>query len=145
MAEDEVKVSKYNSGVAIILRLDGLWKDTHKHSRAGFFYKWNQDLDRIWVELARDLDDSEYNDKRDGDNVVKEGYKTKFDSFDKRLSDLKVPLKDTLSNDFENPSETDMEVRSKQYKILMEKELFLRRLENKVGKGTAWSEEEDWE
>lgn len=51
--DEQPKISKYNSGIAIIMRLDVLWKDTHVHSRSGQYYKWNLDLDRIWCELSR--------------------------------------------------------------------------------------------
>ena len=61
MEEDrEQKISKFSSGVNILIRLDRLWMDCHNHSRAGFYYRWNTDLDRIWVELARDIDEKEY-------------------------------------------------------------------------------------
>ena len=53
--EQEQKTSKYNAGVAIQIRLDKLWTDTHNHCRQGRFSLWNADLDRVWCELAADL------------------------------------------------------------------------------------------
>jgi len=142
MAEDEVKVSKYNSGINIIMRLDTLWKDTHRDARMGDYAKWNNDLDRVWVELARDLTDKEYNEKKD-----------EFDKFDNKLGQLGKlrtiePKKwEVKKPEIKEKRKTEVENQSKQYKILMEKELFLRRLENHLGKGTAWNEgdEDDFE
>jgi len=135
MEEGEAKVSKYNSGIAIILRLDSLWKDTHLHSRAGLFGKWNSDLDRIWCELSRDLSDKEY-----------KTYEKDFGLFDKEIEDL-GNFNDNIGNTFNKIPKEDIQKRNKQYKVLMRKELFLRRLENHLGKGTAWDEgdEDDFE
>lgn len=139
----EFRVSKYNSGVAIIIRLDGLWKDTHRHSRAGQYYKWNGDLDRIWCELSRDLPNDEYDDKKDEHgNVKQEGYKSQFDKFDAKILEC-GEIKDNIFDSFDNPKPQDVENRKKQYKVLMDKELFLRRLENHIGKGTAWDEDNE--
>ena len=132
MAEEEEvqKVSKYNSGVAIIMRLDGLWKDCNNHSRLGKFYLWNLDLDRIWCELARDILDKEYKE-----------YKERFDEFDTNLA-KEGDFKDGDGDGFDKINKAETDKRGKHYKILMEKELFLRRLENHVGKGTAWDDGE---
>lgn len=124
--EDGQKVSKYNSGIAIIMRLDNLWRDTHTHSRGGAFSKWNQDLDRIWCELARDIKEDEYKKKE-----------TYFDKFDEELI-AKGNFEDNASEGFKDVKPEQIKKRAEQYLILMKKELFLRRLENTLGKGTAW-------
>jgi len=131
--KEEKKISKYSSGINIIMRLDILWKDAHNHSRNGLFAKWNADLDRIWCELARDLDDDEFKEK-----------KKEFDKFDEDLKKLKG-FEDNALSGFEKLSKEQIEKRDKQYRILMDKELFLRRLENYVGKGTTWDEESEYD
>ena len=125
------KTSKYNSGVAQIMRLDDLWKKTHTAVIMSNFYKWNVLLDRIWCELAKDIDNGDYKTK-----------KYNYDEIDEKIG----TIKDTQEG-FKNPSEKDIEKRNGQFKILMEKELFLRRLENSLGKGTAWEDEDEdaWE
>ena len=129
---DGQKFSKYNSGVAQIFRLDGLWRDVNTHSRMGLFRKWNADLDRLWCELSKDLkDDEKYKTK-----------KANFDNLDKEIEDL-GNFEDNAEDSFEGLSKEQIKKRYNQYKKLMEKELFLRRLENFLGKGTAWDEEED--
>ena len=131
----EQQTSKYNSGMSIIMRLDELWKDVNKHSRQGSFSKWNADLDRVWCELARDLKPEEYDDK-----------KKSFDNFDFTIGNLGT-FEDDANDTFTPLTNEQIKKRNNQYHSLMEKELFLRRLENELGKGTAWSDEseEDWD
>jgi len=130
MEPETQQTSKYNSGVAIIMRLDSLWKDTHTHSRAGLFAKWNADLDRIWCELSRDLNDKKYPIN-----------KKLFDDLNKTI-ELNGGFNDRSSEAFNKISAGIIIQRNKQYKALIEKELFLRRLENSVGKGTAWDDDD---
>jgi len=131
MAEEERKISKYSSGVNILLRLDNLWKDANVHSRSGKYSKWNEDLDVIWRELARDLDDIDYNEKE----KVKNG-------FDSELVKL-GGFNDGGHNSFDDIDPKIPENRAKQYRILNNKELFLRRLEGTLGKGTTWDDDDE--
>jgi len=128
---EQQQVSKYSSGVNILLRLDELWKDTHRHSRNGYFNKWNSDLDRIWLELARDISEKDYETKEE-----------RFNKFDTRLSEV-GKIKDLEPEGFRKVTEAEIEKRNKHYKILMEKQLFLARLENELGKGTTWDDDDD--
>ena len=129
--ENEPLISKHSSGISILIRVDGLWRDANSHSRNGLFDKWNRDLDAIWRELARDLTDADYTLKKEA-----------FDTFDKQLADS-GRFKDTGSDDFKLPTKEDIAARSKQYRTLNNKELFLKRLENKLGKGTTFDDGED--
>lgn len=133
--EQTVKTSKYNSGIAQIYRLDSLWRSTHLHSRSGKFNLWNLDLDRLWCELAKDLSDEEYGN-----------YKKKFDYFDSELLKTGAFI-DTPPSGWADFTPEQVEKRNKQYKVLTDKDLFLRRLENHLGKGTAWDDgdEDDFE
>lgn len=133
--EQTKRISKYSSGVSIQIRLDTLWRDANNHSRIGLFLRWNNDLDTIWRELARDISEDEYED-----------YKDKFDKFDKEL--IKLGNFEDRANEGFNPLSKDQILkRDKQYKVLSEKELFLKRLENHLGKGTTFvdGDESDWE
>ena len=139
--ESNLVKSKYSSGINIIIRLDLLWKDTHAHSRAGSFNKWNSDLDRIWLELARDL----FNKKKLIDESTSfEGVKEKFDNFDGELSQV-GSFVDEKPAGFKQSSKEDISKRAEQYKILMRKQLFLARLENYLGKGTTEQDEDDYD
>lgn len=144
MEENQELKSKYNSGVNILIRLDSLWKDANNHSRAGLYSKWNNDLDTIWSELARDLNEKEYQDSKDEDGKIIKGYKSKFGDFDIELAKVGA-FEDEIGNSFNPLTKEQIEKRQKQYRLLREKELFLRRLENHLGKGTAWEDEDGYD
>lgn len=131
MEEQEQKLSKYNSGVAIQIRLDSLWKDANSHSREGKYSKWDCDLDAIWRELARDISDKEW----DTTQIA-------FDVFTAEITKV-GNIADEEPAGFKKPDDNFWKKRNEHYKILMKKELFLKRLENKLGKGTATADEDD--
>lgn len=112
MANSEIqqdqKISKFNSTLAILFRIDRLWQDAHRHSRSGQLIQWNWDLDRVWCELASD---------------VKEDDETKFEKLNKDIAEI-------------NKSKE----KEKLYQKLLEKEIFIRKLQNKQGKGIAYEE-----
>jgi len=141
MESGENKVSKFSSGLNIIMRLDELWKNCAKFKRNGQYSKWNDELDTIWLELARDLKESEFYDQKDDLEEIIIGYKTRFKEFDKKLKKF-LPFKDYFKG-FKKPTKEDLENRENQYEILMEKQLFLARLENHLNKGTTYEEEDD--
>lgn len=122
----EGKTSKYNSAGDQLQRIDKLWELSHKFSRSGEYNSWNKVLDRIWLELAGDLDM--------GDKAI-----DIFNEFNRKLVELNIEAVRNVG--FNKPQEDYKEVRSKQYFLLMEKELYIRRLQNKLGKGTAWRDE----
>lgn len=138
MPEDEDKVQRYSSGLNIVIRLDSLWKDTHLHSRAGQYAKWNSDLDRIWLELARDLNEGT-NDKEKSEFQKRQ---EQLDRFENELGKL-MPFDDSGEKGFTAPTAEMLSRRNKQYKVLMNKQLFLARLENELGKGTTYEDEDD--
>ena len=132
MAEEvETLISKHSSGVSIIIRINGLWIDANLHSCAGQYSKWNTKLDVIWRELARDILETDWEAKKEA-----------FDAFDTQLVEVGA-FKDSGSDTFEDISSDDTKNRSKQYRILNDKELFLKRLENKLGKGTTFHDGEE--
>lgn len=139
---DEVnKVSKFSSGLNIIMRLDILWKNCQNFQRHGKYSSWNNELDLIWLELARDISINDYNDTKTEKGERIEGYESQFNKFDEDLKKT-LPFNDFL-NGFDKPSETILIKRDKQYRILMKKQLFLARLENKLDKGTTYDTEEE--
>jgi len=139
--DEKEKVSKFSSGLNIIMRLDILWKNCQSYKRNGKYAQWNDELDTIWLELARDITEREYFDREDKDGKKIKGIKSQFDEFEERLK-KELPFMDVL-NKFSTPSKDILNKRDAQYKILMDKQLFLARLENKYGKGTTYSDEED--
>jgi len=113
MVEIENRQSKFNSTIAILIRIDRLWQDAHRHSREGKLINWNWDLDRVWCELVSD---------------VKEGDIKSFSKFTDKIAAI-----DKTKKDF----------RETLYHLLMEKEKFLRILQNKQGKGVSYIDEEE--
>lgn len=124
MSDEEIsnvtsqKVSKFSSGIAQLMRLDEIWKDTHRHVRTGRLEMWNWDLDRVWCELSADLEDGNEDGKKPDARIKK------FEDINKEIASSKLNF-------------------GKYYQILMKKELFLRRLQNELGKGTSYEEGDD--
>jgi len=127
----EQKISKYSSGVNILIRIDGLWKKSHLYAEGGRYLLWNTVLDIIWLELARDINKDEFDEKEKD-----------FNNFENELKEL-MPFNDDKPSGFRDLSPEDIKKRNEIYKLLKNKQLFLARLENKLGKGTTFDEEDD--
>lgn len=130
--EPQQQLSKINSGMLIILRLNELWKDAHRHARKGNYSKWNDDLDRVWCEIGGDEKEVDEDDK---------DYSKSSDVLYKKLT---LDYADTCKEGNNKPKgfeQLDSNAKisiTKQKQALIKKELFLRRLQNKQGKGTAY-------
>lgn len=117
--EEKKLISDFNEAKLQILRLHGLWSDCHRLSCSGKLTLWNWKLDRVYVELTNDMWDED-----------KEKKSKKPESFYQRI--LKV-------NDDISKEEV---VGKKLYKLLTEKEMILRELQNAAGKGGRKREED---
>ena len=122
-SNEQEKKSKYNSAIAILYRLDDLWKDSHRHSRDAMYVKWNEDLDRIWLELIADASDEDKDNMKKLNDSIKATFI--YAHFEK-LKNLNPMLFSKLLN--------------VQKSNLMEKESFLRILQNSQGKGSAYED-----
>jgi len=129
--QDIQKTSKYNSGVAIQIRLDNLWNKANLFFLKGVYEKWNDVLDNVWRELVRDIDKKELDTKKD-----------EFKVFDTSLAKL-GKFQDHPPEGFGSPTQQQIDNRIEQRKILDDKEIFLKRLENELGKGTALTDEDN--
>lgn len=127
--DDEVKTSKYNNAIDQIYRLGIIWRNAYKHSSSGNYLAWNFDLDAVWREFAGDLKPESEEDKA-------------FKEINSKINKL-LPLHSVASPTFNKVSPIEKKRISDQYDLLMEKEIFLRRLQNQLGKGTAWDDSED--
>lgn len=142
---EEEKTSKFSSGINILKRIDTLWKRTHFCIENNLYSKWNTILDIIWLELARDLKLEDYKDKKDKEGNVIIGKESQFNEFDKQLA-KQGSFDDVGGSGFAPPTKEMRDKRNKQYEILKDKQKFLARLENELGKGTSWGEsEDDWD
>jgi len=124
------KTSKINAAALINLILADLWRDSYRHSRQGEFSKWNADLNCLWMELAGDVD-------KDSD-VEKD-----FAMLDQNLAKAGSLVKKKAEG-FKQTQHIELVKSAEQYQLLMKKALFLKRLQNKQGKGTAYKDESDY-
>lgn len=128
--EDNLKISDYNSALFINKRLSELWEDANKHKRKGKYADWNGDIDAVWCELAGDVDEGGEEEK-------------KFELITKKLGAFKPILNWDAQNTFNKANDKLNLLKANQYKALMEKEIFLRRLQNTQGKGTKYRDDAD--
>jgi len=128
--------SKFNSGMFINIRLNNLWILTHNYARKGAYSDWSAILDRIWCELSADVDET-----KKGEEI-----NDKFYKIEEELSKTGITNWSKYGG-FEGKDEDAKLIQTKQYRLLMKKEIFLRKLQNKQGKGTAYYDEteNDWE
>jgi len=137
--EQPEKISLYNSGMAQIKRLDELWAKIHKYVEGGLLTKWNWGLDRIWCELIGDIPEDTVEDDDDMIEVDGEEYvaskKEKKQTDIERFESFKIVI-GNINKDFIEGKTKAMEYQRQMYEALMQKEAFLRRLQNRLGKGT---------
>ena len=124
--EQELKLSKINTAGLQNFRRDDLWKDAHNHSRKGFYMQWNEDLDAMWRELISGATPEDI---------------TKFNEINEELSTILTPIKN--QNGFKSISHEEYMKKIKIKNSLVKKENFLRILEDKQGKGSAYKEGAD--
>jgi len=123
--EDD-KSSKINAAGLINTSLEKLWLEAYGSMSGGSYHIWNTKLDAIWAILGGD-------EKESGD-------------VDKKMNDLNLELyslgsfNSKVGSGFSQKSNPN---NSMQYQFLLKKSLFLRRLQNKQGKGTAYENEDD--
>lgn len=121
--------SKYNSAYFINENIAKLWNQADTHAQNKNYSAWNDVLDRIWCILGADTEEND-------ENVLA------FSKLNKKLMEIGDFVH--LSSGFNKVKREHLERIKKQKIALMDKELFLRRLQNKQGKGTAYEEEDDF-
>lgn len=124
--DTQVLLSKINSAGLLNSLMHNLWLDFNKHYRAGRYLSANADLDCMWIKLGGE----EY--------IIGSPDEAKYQALEEKLADA-GQLQDALTvNGFSKPDEKQLEKFYIQRKILMEKALFIQRLQNSQGKGTAY-------
>ena len=142
--EEITKLSKINSASLINMRINNLWLNVNRYASSGQYRKWNSELDRIWCELVGDV--KEIKDKTNKENKEDEENKEKSD--EEKFKDFNLKISKEIKKlkpkkGFSEYSKKDKDVMINIYEAVQEKEIFLRRLMNKQGKGTAY--EESWD
>jgi len=126
------QTSKYNTASLINARLHQSWLKFTLCIESGRFNQSDLILNSLWIELAGDLEDDEYNSTKD-----------KSDEINNRLFSYGLLRDGDNLKGFNSLEKQDVSNRTKQYKILIEKALFLKRLEKRLGKGTAWNDDQE--
>ena len=119
-------VSRINSAGLINSILENLWRESYNAMAKGEFVLWNSKLDSIWTILGGDCED--------GDDVD-----TAMSALNLRIYE-RGSLKSKSGLGFNQQANPNNAI---QYHLLLKKSLFLRRLQNKQGKGTAYQRDDD--
>ena len=114
-------LSFYNEGYFQIQRLNSLWVQANLRSISGDRKGWRFILDCIWRELSRDL-------LKDVDFVTEKTVWYEDNEYYKSYKQFKKGLDENVGND------------SVYYALLVEYDVFLRYLQDKVGKGGKYTD-----
>jgi len=124
--ESEEKMSRINSAGLINSILENLWRESYTSMTNGDYVKWNSKLDAIWSILGGDC--------KEGDTEDKEITKINLAIYEQGS------LKSKSGKGFHQNTNPNNAL---QYQLLLKKSLFLRRLQNTQGKGTAYLRDDD--
>ena len=129
---DEGKISKINAAGLINMAIENLWREAYAAMAANKFSLWNVKLDAIWCILGGDVVEGEKEDKA-------------FNELELKI--YKTGSLNHTTQGFESHKDSDKNKIAMQYLLLRKKTIFLRRLQNSQGKGTAYSsgDNDDWE
>ena len=143
ISQEVTKLSKINSAALINIRISNLWQNINRYASTGNFYKWNSELDRIWCELVGDVQPTKLKKKKDDNEEKEKGDEEIFNDFNIKIAEEFKNLK--TKKGFDQHDDSDKQIMLAIYKAIQKKEVFLRRLMNTQGKGTAYQEEADWD
>jgi len=129
-AEEDSQTSRINAAGLINSTLEKLWIESYNFMAQGKYDIWNIKLDSIWAILG--------GDEEEGGEVDK-----KIQSINLKIYE-QGSLKSKIGIGFE---QKDNENNPVQYQLLLKKSVYLRRLQNSQGKGTAYktSDMDDFE
>ena len=124
---DDEKMSRINSAGIINITIENLWRESYSAMARGDYSLWNIKLDSLWAILGGDVKDESKEDK-------------KFNAINVKIYES-GSIKNKVGSGFEAKENPNNPLK---YQLLLKKALFLRRLQNSQGKGTAYiSDDED--
>lgn len=135
--EQTNKLSFANSAYAQIYRTDDIKKRCQRYAATSNHFLWNMELDNMWRELAPDLP-QKYTKQPE---KIKEVY-IKLNLINLRILSTYPLISGSPHNGFNKLQKAVNERISLQYQYLNEKEIFLGELQNDIGKGTKWADED---
>jgi hypothetical protein len=125
------KSSKINSAMILNIAIQELFKDYSKHFREGKYLNCNNDLDMIWVILGGEP------------HIENSDTEKNYKKIDEELYKLGLLSNGIESRGFDKVDKEIIGKFNKQRNVLLKKGLFLSRLRNEQGKGTAYSDPDD--
>lgn len=126
---DNNVITDYNSASLMNMRIDEILKDVNKHKRNAQFSSWNADLDAFWCEVGAD---TEKGGKEDNQII----------ELNKKISTASPIMNwSSHSQGFKGLTSYQEILKNKQYLLLNEKEMYIRRLMSSQGKLTKKRDE----
>jgi hypothetical protein len=125
------KSSKINSAMIVNMTLNELWKDSFRHFRDGKYLSWSNDLDTIWTILGGEPEIENSDTEKSYNDII-----TKLKNCGCLSNSIEV-------KGFNKVDSSCLNRLQNQKAILLKKALFLRRLQNRQGKGTAYHEADE--
>lgn len=122
--------SKINAAGLINLTTNNLWVDFYNDFRKGKYLSANNDLDCIWTILGGEK------------GVEKSPEEEAYNEIEKELKETGSLSNGISTKGFEDINPKFILRQSRQKRTLLKKALFLRRLQNEQGKGTAYEKGE---
>lgn len=126
---DADRSSAYNEGLLQIQRLHFLWIEANNYSRKGNYAQWRWTLDAIWRELSRDALKNT-GKKISPDDIIEAEEKNKW------FKQYKV-IEKQISEAITNKQQRNI------YESISSMEIFLRALQDAVGKGGKYKSHAD--
>lgn len=131
------KLSFANSAYAQIYRFDDIKKRAQRFALNSNNFQWNIELDNMWRELAPDLPQKFGKDTEKIKNIYKD-----ISELNRQILLTQPLITGSAGNGFNRLSkERNLQI-SLQYQLLNKKEIFLGELQNELGKGTKWADED---
>ena len=125
---EEKNVSRINAAGLINITIEKLWNESYVSLSNGNLVMWNRKLDAVWCILGGDLEEGDDEDKE-------------FHRIDLALH--KLGSLNHKKVGFEKRGDDENSKVAQQYLWLRKKSIFLRRLQNSQGKGTAYTRDDD--
>ena len=126
---DNMRKPKFTTALGIVIAIRELQNKANEYACANNFIGWNLTLDAIWRELAEDekVKDEDFVRMREvNDKLVAAKFFETYKSYG-----------------FNKPPKEKMGDRSVHYQLLQEKEIFLRKLQHRIGKGSTYEDSVD--
>ena len=128
--EPDEKTSRINAAGIINITLENLWRDCYSSMAKGDLVTWNRKLDAIWIILG-------------GDCTKGGAEEIQYRQIDEAL--YRTGKLNHKQIGFEKANENEHILAAQQYLLLKNKSIFLRRLQNLQGKGTAYETGDDYD